>query len=92
MEFGLKKTFDIDHGELDGIPPHQCFVLGYELALIDERLNSPDEFACYVHAENRERVEKSCRDAERDFTLNYMDNDVSESWMWLKVAAFGRAA
>lgn len=85
-EYGLVKSFDIDHGELDGIPAPQCFVMGYELALIDEALKRPERIWRPVHAANFGRVEKSCRDANRDFSLTYMHDDPSEGWMWLEVA------
>jgi hypothetical protein len=83
--YGLVKSFDIDHGELDGLQPNECFVLGYELALIDELVKKPDAIAKPVHVENRERIEKSCRAAGRKFVLNWMEGDSSESWLWLAV-------
>lgn len=82
-EYGLVKSFDIDNGELDGISPQQCFVLGYELAQIDALLTSGATFERPVHAANRSRIEKACRDAGVEFELNWMPGDSSESWMWL---------
>jgi hypothetical protein len=86
MSYGLVKSFDIDHGELDGIERHECFVLGYELALIDESLKRPEPIEKPVHVYNRERIEKACHDAQREFTLNFMADDPSEGWLWLSVA------
>jgi len=34
-QFSLMRFFKIDDGELDGLRPQECFVLGYELAQID---------------------------------------------------------
>lgn len=83
--YGLVKSFDIDNGELDGLPPHQCFVLGYELALIDESLKMPGAIGKPVHSHNRSRIEKACRDSDRRFSLTYMHDDASEEWLWLAV-------
>jgi len=84
-EYGLVKSFDIDDGQLDGIEPHQCFVLGYELASIDEALKRPEPFAKPVRIENRERIIKACDDSKRIYGLTFMQDDVSESWLWLEV-------
>ena len=85
-EYGLVKSFDIDNGELDGLRPVDCFVLGYELAQIDALVKVDVQFERPVHAANRERIEKSCKDAGRAFTLRWMEGDSSETWMWLRVA------
>lgn len=84
-EFGLVKSFDIDHGELDGLSPQDCFVLGYELASIDETVKRPEGFEKPVHSANGARIEKSLKDADRKFSLTYSADDVSESWLWLRV-------
>ena len=84
-DFGLGKSFDIDDGELEGLSPQECFVLGYELAQIDHLVGEPGAASKPVHARNRERIEKSCRDAEREHTLTWMPEDTSESWMQLEI-------
>lgn len=84
-DFGLVKSFDIDNCELDGLREKDCFVLGYELALVDEQVKRPAAFSRPIHAENRERIEKSCRDSGREFSLGWMQGDSSESWLWLEV-------
>jgi len=83
--YGLVKSFNIDNGELDGLRLKDCFVLGYELALIDNLVKLSDGFSRPVHVENRERVERSCHDASREFRLKWMEGDSSESWLWLEV-------
>lgn len=84
-DFGLIKSFDIDDGQLDGMSPQQCFVLGYELAAVDCFLKLAPRISQTVHAANKERIEKACRDAGREFRLTWMEGDVSEEWMVLTV-------
>lgn len=83
--YGLKKSFNIDNGELDQLRRNECFVLGYELGSIDELLKLPAAFAKPVHPENQERVNKSCVDSGREFSLKWMAGDASESWLQLIV-------
>lgn len=86
-DFEMVKSFDIDSGELDGIAPNECFVLGYELALVDEQLkNSSLPISRPVHAHNRERIAKSCESSRRQFKLIWPHDDSSEEWMQLVVA------
>jgi len=85
-KFGLVKSFEIDNGELDHLRPKDCFVLGYELARIDSLLATGEAISQPVHADNKNRIESSCRDAERTYRLNWMAGDCSESWMMLEVA------
>lgn len=86
-EFGLVKPFDIDDGQLDGLSPQQCFVLGYELAQIDALLELPHAISRPVHAANRRRIKRSCGDSGRCYSLTWASDDVSESWMQLEVQA-----
>jgi len=83
--FGLIKSFAIDDGQLDGQSAQNCFVLGYELAHVDHLLTTGRPIRQPVHVENRARIEASCRDANRTYTLNWMAGDVSESWLLLEV-------
>lgn len=84
-DFGLIKSFDIDCGQLDGFSPQQCFVLGYELALIDDLAKGTAPFNRPVHSANRERIEKSLNDAGRAYKLTWCEGDSSEEWMLLDV-------
>lgn len=86
-DFGLIKSFDIDDGQLDGMSPQQCFVLGYELATVDLMVMRLSTVSQTVHAANRERIEKACRNAGRNFRLTWMEGDVSEEWMVLTIEA-----
>lgn len=84
-EFGLLKPFGIDNGELGELSNAESFVLGYELAQIDHLLEGRDEIRKPVHADNRERIEAACREAERPYRLNWLQGDISESWLLLEV-------
>ena len=83
--FGLKKSFDIDDGELDALSSQQCFVLGYELAQIDHLLESGEGIDKPVNADNRQRIEAACREAGRPHQLTWLQGDSSESWLHLQV-------
>ena len=85
--WGLDKSFHVDNGELDGLNPAECFVLGYELAQIDYLLKSGESIQRPVHAKNRERIADSCHRAGREFSLSWMKDDRSEMWMWFEVKA-----
>ena len=86
-KFGLIKSFGIDNGELDGLRPQQCFVLGYELAQIDHLLALGKPIRQPVHADNRDRIAASCADAWRLHRFSWMEGDESESWLLLEVPA-----
>lgn len=86
-EFGLVKSFQIDNGELDGLSVQECFVLGYELAMVDQLLKATAEIRQPVHADNQTRIKSACEDAGRIYRLTWLPGDVSESWMLLEAAA-----
>jgi len=89
-EFGCVEPFDIDDGELDGLTPQQCFVLGYELADISRRAELlEDSFGALVHSSNRERIERALQKRGRDCRFGWAGDDRSESWMHLWVAPKG---
>jgi hypothetical protein len=83
--FGLVRSFGIDSGELDDLRPQECFVLGYELALIDNLLKSDEPICRTVYAANAPRIEKSCADEGRPCRLTWQAVDPSETWMLLTV-------
>lgn len=80
-KWGLVRPFDIDDGQLDGLTPQQCFVLGYELAQFDARLATGEEFECLIHAENRERVDAAIERESRGAALIWKEDDPSETWV-----------
>lgn len=86
-EFGCIEPFDIDDGQLDGLTPQQCFVLGYELADLSRQAELNDEgFGGPVHADNRERIEAAMKKRRRKCGLSWSSEDQSETWMNLWVA------
>ena len=85
-EFGLVKSFHIDDGELDGLTPQECFVLGYELAQVDQLLKAPPGIHQPVHVENKARIESACEKADRPYRLTWLSGDVSEAWLLLEVS------
>ena len=87
-EFSLKFPFGIDNGELDDQEKHECFVLGYALgSLMQKLLHNKSQFSALVRAENKERVERACEYANRKYSLVWMSGDTSEAWMELFVEA-----
>jgi hypothetical protein len=86
-EFGLIRPFDIDDGQLDGLRPQECFVLGYELAQVDALLKDGSRFVCNFHAENKDRIEAYARKLGRECRFSWMQGDVSESWLTLESPA-----
>ena len=86
-EYELFQPFGIDDGELDGKSPQECFVLGYELAQVDMLLRDGAAFERPIHADNFERITKSCLKARRGYEITWMPDDKSENWRWLKVDA-----
>lgn len=76
----------IDNGELGDIPASRAFVLGYELASIDQMLKSGGTCEGQpVHSENKERIESGLKTYNRVGRLQWCSEDQSESWMWLDV-------
>lgn len=85
-EFGLIRSFGIDNGELDGLTPQEVFVLGYELAQVDYRIDQePKAFSMLIHAENINRIFSKLKDAGRISKIRWQPNDISESWAMLEV-------
>lgn len=85
---GLIESFHIDDGELDGLTPQECFVLGYELASIcAEAEHSDGELSKLIHAENLERIKAALRKRGREFSFEFMAEDQSEMWVQLTIKA-----
>ena len=55
--YGIIEPFDIDAGELDGLSPQQCFVLGVEWSTVRDALDARRELGpMMVHAANVPRL------------------------------------
>jgi len=87
--FELDQSFEIDNGQLDGLTPQQCFVLGYEFAHVNELLKTGLRMSKPIHAANRQRVKDLCRKACRGFSIRWLVDDVSERWLGLHVEPAG---
>lgn len=85
-EYELSEPFDIDNGELDGLSPQVCFVLGVEWHMVRQQADGPAPFSRPIHARNRDRIAAMMERRGRQFKITYMHDDVSEQWMWLDVA------
>lgn len=73
--------FGIDSGELADIEGNQCFVLGYEFALVVSQIDGGHPFHQIIHAENIGRVSDYAKSRERVFRAQWCHNDESESWV-----------
>ena len=85
-DFGLIRSFGIDDGQLDGLRLKDAFVLGYECAQIDHLIETEERgFERLMHSQNRERIESQLRKSGRNFRIDFMPDDQSESWLMLYV-------
>jgi hypothetical protein len=85
-EFELGDSFYCDNGELDGLTPAQCFVLGVEWDHIVKSVERHEqELNFTVHSDNRERLEKAIEKRDRKCEWQWPHDDVSEEWVYLKV-------
>ena len=81
------RPFDIDNGELDGKSQQECFVLGYELAMVDGILDSGEcePFTRTVHAANKDRIEAELQRRGLSSVWTWPHDDISEEWVHLSV-------
>ena len=90
-EFEQCESFGIDSGELDGLTPQDCFVLGYELATIHamaETIAANETIAMHlVHAANKSRIEAALQKRRRGYQWTWPSDDVSEAWVYLTILA-----
>lgn len=85
-EFGLIDSFYVDDGELDGLSPANCFVLGCEWSKIIDTIDSDyGQLRFIVHSNNQFRIEKAIEKRNRKYEWTWPANDSSEDWIYLKV-------
>jgi hypothetical protein len=84
-EFDHCEPFGIDDGSLDGFSETECFTLGVEWEMVRHRIKTQEGFTAAIHVVNRSRIEDMLAREGRRFTLTHMDDDLSESWMYLVV-------
>lgn len=80
-EYECLEPFDIDRGELDGIPPHQCFTLGVEWQMVSQLLDSGKPISRPIHDKNASRLKRMCIRRNRKFTIT----PNGPEWKWLEV-------
>lgn len=81
--FEMSESFSIDNGELAGLSPQQCFVLGYELAQVSAMLVAGEKVDRPVHPQNRERLERAAKLRQRDVSFRVYHDD----WLWMTTEA-----
>lgn len=79
-EYGLVEPFDIDNGQLEGLTPQKCFVLGYELAQLSAEWEAGESPKKPVHPENRERLQAAAEKRGRTVTFTVYHDD----WLWME--------
>lgn len=83
----MTESFNIDDGELDGLSPQECFVLGVEWQMVRSLADGDSAFKRPVHMYNRDRLIAVLESRGRVYTLSYMHEDSSETYMYLAVEA-----
>lgn len=84
-EFGLKDSFHVDNGELEGLRNVECFTLGVEWQMFRQKLDTHKQFTMLTHAANVKRLvalaEKYSRFAE--------DHGVTDDGFWHEIVVGG---
>lgn len=83
--YGILFSFGVDNGELDGIPPHHVFVLGFELGMIYRAIEEEREYNGIAHAENLPRIQSMCEKLGFNVASWWFHGDPSEQWVDLKI-------
>lgn len=81
--YSLLYSFDIDHGELDGLRRKQCFVLGVEWQLFVNQLETGKAFSHTVRTENRYRLTDLAASNGRGVMWKWFNDD----WGTIDVSA-----
>ena len=77
----LLQSFFIDDGQLEGLPNHQCFVLGVEWQMVYSQILEGFAFSRALRIENKDRIEKMLWGHGRRYTVKPHDDE----WLWLEV-------
>jgi hypothetical protein len=81
-DYGLVEPFDIDNGELAGLRPQDCFVLGVEWQMVHTILATGKPASMPLHAKNASRIKRMC--IRRDRAFKVVSN--GDEWVWLYVS------
>jgi len=82
--WGLVEPFDTDRGELEGIPPRECFALGVEWQIFRLRLRMGNPFTTLVLANNAIRLTKLAERSQRFVE----SRPASDGWAELTVGGY----
>lgn len=75
----LAEDFWIDDGQLDGLTPQQCFVLGVEYETIARLLRKPrKQFFKVIHSTNERRLLRLAEKLGRKVTSRWLNDDWCE--------------
>lgn len=74
-EYELVQAFDIDDGELDGLSPQQCFVLGVEYESCRQLIIAGKLFTKTIHSANAERLSRISA------ALTYQAKWLNDDWI-----------
>jgi hypothetical protein len=55
-EFCLVEPFDVDDGSIDGLSPQECFALGAEWAMFQQKLRGGQPFVELILEKNAQRL------------------------------------
>lgn len=87
MHYELQEPFDVDHGELDGIPPHQIFTMGVEWEMFRQNLQTGKPLLLTISSYNQARFEKMCERRGRVCQTRVVHDD----WCEIQVEAVAPA-
>lgn len=70
-EYSLLEPFYIDNGELEGLSPQECFVLGVEWQMVVDLADKPEGFGRPVQEANVWRISKALQLRGRKFQFKH---------------------
>lgn len=85
--FDLCEPFDIDNGELDGLTPQECFVLGVEWCQFWKLLDDGTAFELTVHERNASRLQALAVRHKRDCSVHWIHEDHA-GWRLIRVGDY----
>lgn len=68
-DYSLIDSFYIDHGELEGLSPQECFTLGVEWQMVAGAADKPESFHRPIHTANAYRIGKLLLKRNRKFRI-----------------------
>lgn len=75
------EPFGIDGDELDGLSPQQCFVIGFEFAIVHKSMMRQGLYSMPIHPENVDRIRKAAAKRGIDIEIKAYD----DNWFHLNI-------